>query len=103
MKNNTTFLHIIDFDIEKCEVLVRASYGSDLSGFFSYSGQKKILWKSSIIDYPLAEEWKENTDKYEIVDFLNDSLGQRPFWIYPINGVGSKGVRHKVSDRKSLG
>lgn len=94
---------MIDFDVEKREVLVRASFGSDLSGFLSFNGQKKTLWKSSIIDYPLAEEWKDNCDKYEIVDFLNDSLGSRPFWIYPINGVGSKGGRHKVSDRKSLG
>lgn len=99
----TTLVHILDFDLREKLVYFRITITGNLNLLIkdSPSSKKRTLWKSTIIDYPLGEEWKENTEKFEIADFLNNSQGKRPFWIYPINGVGSKGVRNKASDRKN--
>lgn len=98
-----TLVHILDFDLNEKLIYVRISITGNLSMQVqdSPTSKKRTFWKSTIIDYPLGDEWKENTDKFEIADFQNNCLGKRPFWIYPINGVGSKGTRNKASDRKN--
>ena len=98
-----TLVHIVDFDLNEKLIYVRISITGNLSMQVqdSPTSKKRTFWKSTAIDYPLADEWKENTEKFEIADFQNNSLGKRPFWIYPINGVGSKGSRNKASDRKN--
>ena len=70
-KNQTNLVHIIDFDLEKLEVSLRLAWGSSANNFV-VDKRKKFLWKSPMIEYPLAEEWKENSDKFEMADFLDD-------------------------------